>query len=141
VQFLLRQADPCSGRYKSLGIDAVGCDGIVVIFKRNRTFISWFITSIADKGSFADPPALFEFKGVTDFIADMTRAADSIAEKELFAGIFLAASKPVNTKVVRIVKTAPIPRIGDPVFKHLIRNGRGILAEILGDSAEGLAFV
>ena len=116
-------------------------DGIVVEFKRNGAFISWGITPIADKWSFADPPALFEFKGFADLVTDMARAAEGITEKELLAGICLAASKFVNAKVIRIVETTSVPRIGDPVFKDLIGNGRWIFAEIFGDGPERFPFV
>jgi hypothetical protein len=61
----------------------------------------------------------------------MTGSAYRITENKLLTGIRLAASKPVNAKVVGIIETAPIPRICDSVFKHLIRNGRWILTEVL----------
>lgn len=116
-------------------------NGVIIIFNRNRTLVSWLITTIADKGSFADASALLKFKAVTNPVTDMTGTAWCITEKEFLAGVSLPAAKAVNAKVVWIVEAALVPCIGNPVFKHLIRDGRGILAEAFGDFPKGLSFI
>ena len=81
------------------------------------------------------------FKVLADLIANTTRAAVSGAGKDLFAGICFPAAEPVDTEVKGIVETAFLPRIGDPVAKDLIRNGRRILAQIFGNGTKGSAFI
>lgn len=109
MQFLLRQVNACSGRYKPLRVHAVGGNGIVVVFEGNGAFISWFITAITNKRGFADPPALFQLKAVTDFITDMAGPTVGITKKKLLTSVGPAASEPVDAKVVGIVEAPPIP--------------------------------
>jgi hypothetical protein len=119
----------------------VGSGGIVVILERDRACMYGLITSITDKRCFANASALFKFKAVTNFITGMAGAAKGITENEFFTSVFLATLKPVDAKVVWIIKTTPVPRICNSVFKHLIRNGRWIFAEVFGDRSEGFIFV
>lgn len=107
----------------------------------NKAFVTRFIVAVVNKRNFVEPPALFQLKVITDFIADMAETAGGIAEKELFAGIGIPTLEPVDAGVVGFVKTPFIPGIGAPVFKDFIRDGGRVLIEESGNGPEGFAFV
>ncbi len=83
-------------------------------------------------------PALKPFAYI---VAYMTRAAVSIAEDELAAGVGLFAVETVDTKVVGVGEAAPVPSIGGPVFPDLVRDCGGILAQVFCYFTEGLPLI
>ncbi len=88
------------------------------------------ITSVADIGSPIQTITAFRFKARTDLIALMTGAACVITDDQLVAGIGLFTAEPMDTEVVRVVKTASIPGVDTAMTKDLLRDRRRILAEI-----------
>ena len=111
MKLLAGQRDPFSGRRKALCIHTISRIGIVVILGGDGAFISWGITAVANKWRLCKAGALFEFKIVTNVVADGTGATTCVTEKELFTGIGFSASKTVDAKIMWIIETAPIPGI------------------------------
>lgn len=85
--------------------------------------------------------AILAFKPVTYIVAYMTRAAVSVTDDELAAGVRLFAAETADTKVVGVGEAAPVPCIGSPVFPGLVRDCGGVLAQVLCYFAEGLPLI
>lgn len=85
--------------------------------------------------------AFLTLKPFAYVVTDMAGAAVSIAEDELVAGVRFFTTEPVDAKVIRIGKTAPVPCVCDPVLPHFIRDSGRILAQIFGNLPERLSIV
>lgn len=136
MQLFLCQADAGAGVGKAFGILALCGLCVVIVFNRYLAFVAGDRTAVTNKGCFIYMAAFFTFKPVTYIVTDMAGAAVSVTQDELVTGIGLFAAKPVDTKVIGIGKTAPVPCIWGPVLPDFIRDGGRVFAEISGYLAE-----
>ena len=97
--------------------------GVVVILRLDRTLVSGFGTAVADERSFFYSRAMFPFETATNAVAAMTGAASGITDDQLVAGICLFAGEPVDAEVVRVVETAPVPRIDTAMLPDFSGDG------------------
>lgn len=67
------------------------------------------VTPVAHIGSRLDFSALFPLKTGADAVAFMAGAALDIADDELVTGIGLFAMEAVDTEVIRVIETSPVP--------------------------------
>ena len=93
--------------------------GIVIILSLNRTLVSLLITAIADIRSFLNLLAGFSFKAGADVVASMAGTAKGITDDELVASVGLLTTEAMETKVVGIVKTAPVPSVYNTMLPNL----------------------
>lgn len=108
-EFLWCQVHPGTGRREELLIMPLGGFGIVIVLCMDGTFMPWFITSITDERGFFDPGAVLPFEFGTDVIASVAGAAESIAEDEFPTGVCFFAVITMDTEVIGIIKTSPVP--------------------------------
>ena len=122
-------------------IHSVCGTGIVIILSLNRTLVSLLITAIADIRSFLYLLAGLSFKARADVVASTAGTAKGITDDELVASVGLLTTEAMDTKVVGIVKTAPVPCVYNTMLPNLFGDSGRIFAEIFGNFPKGFAFI
>lgn len=108
------------------------CDGAAIDrFWASVAYIWCFVESIA---SLLD-------KIRASLITGRTGSAFDTTEDDFVARIGFLAVIPVDTKVMRVVKTAFMIPVTEPVPSDFLRDRCGILAKISGDILKGIAGV
>lgn len=108
-EFLWCQVHPGTSNREELLIMSLGGFCIVIVLCMDRAFTPWFIASITDERGFLDPGAVLPFKSGTDVIASVAGAAESIAEDEFPTGVCFFAVITMDTEVIGVIKTSPVP--------------------------------
>ena len=99
------------------------------------------VATVANKRGSRYACTILSLKTGADCITSQAGFAVDVADLNLATGIRFLAVKTMDAEVVRIDKTATVEGIHTPVEHHLLGDGGGILAEVLGDLSEGLTFI
>lgn len=141
MKLFLGQVNAGSGGCTEFFVESLGCFGVVIIFGLYGAFVSWFFTAIAYERRLLNLTAMFPFKITADIVAFVAGPAFGITNNKLSAGIGLFTMEAVDTKIIRVIKRAPVPRIDGSVPPYFFGDSGGILAEIFGDLTERLSFI
>lgn len=140
-EFFFSQVNTGTGIREKFLIHSVCGVSIIIILCLDGALVPGLITAIADIRSLLYLPAGFPFKPRADIVAPMAGTAKSIADNKLVAGVGLFTMVAMDTEVVGIVKTAPVPCVYNTMFPNLFGDGGGIFAEIFGNFSEGFPFI
>ena len=141
MEFLFGEIHAGTGTYKTLPVLSVSSLCVIVILRLDGAPTTCFITTIADVRGVFYLPACFSFKTRADKIASQTGSAVSVADLDLIACIDLFAPEAMYTEVVWVYEAATMISIYNAVIPDLFGNGGWILAKVLCNLPERLAFV
>ena len=141
MEFPFCHVDTGSGIPEFFVIFSVSKACVVAVFVSNRTEIDFLCTAIADIRSPVKPAAAFFFKAFAGLITGGTGSALHAAKDNLAAGIGLFTMVTMDTEVFRIIKSAFVIPVRQPMSSYFFRDGSGILAQESGDIFKGCTLV
>ena len=116
-------------------------DGVIVVLGLDGTLMARRAASVANKRGLRYACTILSLKTGADRITSQAGFTVDVADLNLSTGIRLLTVKTMDAEVVWIDKAATVECIHTPVEHHLLGDGGGILAKVLGDLPEGFTLV